>query len=148
MIHRIPAKELTLNGLFSSNKMVTEEKAATFPQRGESSCTIAIPDERKVSENIETSMKAIPATLSIMGLIFFLLASSVYFFFRNHDLSTLLIVIFFISSLLSSWSAVSFREFAREGGIVEIISWGIAMLDSIILVVLVLILFLGSSLYL
>jgi hypothetical protein len=91
--------------------------------------------------------RLLPVTLSVLGLIFFLLTSSVYFFFWNYDFSATLTVMLFILSFLFSWAAVASLKFAREGGAAEIMAWGIALLDSILSIALILMFLLGSGLF-
>lgn len=91
--------------------------------------------------------KTLPAILATTGFSFFLLTSAVFFLRHDYDFSTILIVISFILSLLFSWAAVALLKFAREGGIIEIISWAIALLDSIISIALILMFLLGSGIY-
>jgi hypothetical protein len=98
-------------------------------------------------KDVNSSKERIPIIFSMLGLIFFILASSSYLFFRNNDLSAILILTFFVLSLLSSWTAVAYLKFTKEGGVIEIMSWSIAMLDSIVSIVLILLFLFGSSFY-
>jgi len=99
-------------------------------------------------EAIVSSKRTMQEMLSVLGLIFFLLTCSVYFFFRHYGFSALLTVLFFVLSLLFSWSAVALLKHTKESGVVEMLSWSIALLDSILAIALILMFLSGSSLFL
>ena len=91
--------------------------------------------------------KSITIALSVLGILFFVAAFAMYFFFRLSENAGILTLSFFALSLVLSWAAViSFRSANLEGAI-EKLAWGIAILDSILLVALVFLYLLSVNVY-
>ena len=126
-----------------------ESERSTVPvDSGESSDVAKVGWKHYDGRNKWSSGRMITTIVAVIGFIFFLLSSGVFLSFRYYDTSALLIIIFFIASLISSWSAVALMKSGRDAGtFVEILSWAIAMLDSIILITVILIAALGQSYY-
>ena len=93
-----------------------------------------------------TSRRVLSTITSILGSILFILAFLMYFFFRDQPNAGILTLISFILSLLFSWAAVSILRNTEETGIIETLSWGIAILDSILAITLMLYFLLSANL--